>query len=169
MYSALGIVWYRADICLQENEEYSVGSIQFKKIAEIHHSLILGSDCFLWKFEYSFNSVKSKFCYQMPSKPFHIMIVTANSFGSIVREIRKMIEESEEEREEEETEELSNPLPIEMHPPNHNFTGPGTLLTRLLNSKEEEQILKIEKTFKSEECVICCIYCIAIADICVYA
>ena len=42
-----------------------------------------------------------------------------------------------------------------MHPPNHNFTEPGTLLTRSLNSKEEKQILNIEKTFKSDECVIC--------------
>ena len=39
--------------------------------------------------------------------------------------------------------------------PGHNFTGPGTLLTRSLNSKEQEPIINTDKSFKSDECVIC--------------
>ena len=47
----------------------------------------------------------------------------------------------------------------------HNFTGPGTLLTRRLEvnhdsgeeeeSEEEEPIINKDKSFKSDECVIC--------------
>ena len=96
---------------------------------------------------------------------------------------RASIREPEEEEEsgEEETEELSNPLPIEMHPPNHNFTGPGILITRRLElnpdngegeNEEEEQIINAEQIFKSEECVICLtdsqMFCFIIADIYLY-
>ena len=112
LFSALNIAWFSAEIYLQEIEEYAELSIQSEKITEIQHTLIFASDCFLWKIEHCFNKVKTKFCHQMPTKPFHIMIIPDdNSFVRNVREIREMIE-------------LSNPLP------GHNFTGPGTLLTR---------------------------------------
>ena len=72
---------------------------------------------------------------------------------------------------------LSNLLStIETHPPDHNFTGPGTLLTRRLEEEEEEKqiiIINTELTFKSNECVICLtnppsvLFCNA--DICAYA
>ena len=49
--------------------------------------------------------------------------------------------------------------------PDQNFTGPGTLLTRRLEvnhdsgeeeeSEEEEPIINADKSFKSDECVIC--------------
>ena len=79
LYSALGIVWFRAEIYLQEIEEYAEVSIQSEKITEIQHTLFFGSDCFLWKIEHCLNEVKTKFCHQMHTKPFRIMIIPANS------------------------------------------------------------------------------------------
>ena len=154
MFSALNIVWFHAEIFLQEIEEYAELSIQSEKITEIQHTLIFASDCFLWKIEHCSNKVKTKFCHQMPTTPFHIMIIPdGNSFVRNVREIR-------------ETEELSNPLP------GRNFIGPGIPLTRRLevnpdNGEEEEEekeeeeeekqiiIINTDKSFKSDECVIC--------------
>ena len=103
---------------------------------------------FLTFVDMKFNEEKESFSRTIPLQPFKIMIF-------VNKPIEERSNEENEESEEEETEELSNPLPIEMHPPNHNFTGPGTLLTRSLNSKEEEQIKNAELTFKSDECVIC--------------
>ena len=130
-----------------------------KKITEIQHTLIFASDCFLWKIEHCFNVVKTKFCRQMPTKPFHIMIIPDDN--SFVRNVREITE----------TEELSNPLP------GHNFISPGTPLTWRLEvnpdngeeredkeegeeeeeEEEEKQIITIntDKSFKSYECVIC--------------
>ena len=81
LFSALNIVWFRAKIYLQEIEEYAELSIQSEKITEIQHTLIFASDCFLWKIEHCFNEVKTKFCHQMSTKPFHIMLIPdGNSF-----------------------------------------------------------------------------------------
>ena len=110
---------------LQEIEEYAEVSIQSEKITEIQHTLFFGSDCFLWKIKHCLNEVKTKFCHEMPTKPFRIMIIPANSLDGNEEENEDEEEEDEEEAREEEREE------------------------------EEEQIINTEKTFKSDECVIC--------------
>ena len=46
LFSALNIVWFRAEICLQETEEYAELSIQSEKLIEIQHTLIFASDFF---------------------------------------------------------------------------------------------------------------------------
>ena len=70
LYSALGMVWFSAEIYLQEIEEYAEVSIQSKKITEIQHTLIFGSDCFLWKIEHIFNEVKKKIAIKCLLNPF---------------------------------------------------------------------------------------------------
>ena len=91
--------------------------------------------------------IYNKNCFYKFTTPFSLLI-----------EIKTFTKGNEED----ETEELSNSLPIEMHPPNHNFTGPGILLARRLGvipdneeENEEEQIINTDKSFKSDECVIC--------------
>ena len=67
------------EINFEEIEDYIDITIQHKKIITIEHTLLFGSDCFLWKIEHCFNEVKTKFCHQMPTKPFRIIIIPANS------------------------------------------------------------------------------------------
>ena len=104
---------------------------------------------------------KSEFCQKVPTNPFTIGVDIVKQLSDEEEEnnIEYLTEEHIEE-EEEETEELFNPLPILVHTPNHNFTGPGNLLTRLfeLNSdskEKEEKNLNNGNIFKSDECIIC--------------
>ena len=161
LYSVLNIDRYINEIHLQEDEEFADLSIQSEKIVEIDCPILEGNR-FLWTFEDCFNHVKAKFCHQIPSKPFEIKIMISVNSANIVA--RNVID-------------LSNLLStIETHPPDHNFTGPGTLLTRRLEEEEEEKqiiIINTELTFKSNECVICLTNPPSVlfrnADICAYA
>ena len=105
---------------------------------------------------------KSQFCQKVPTTPFTIGVDIVKQLSDEEEEnnIKFFTEEENEDSEKEETEELSNPLPFLVHTPNHNFSGPGTLLTRLLelnsdSKEEEEKNLNNGKIFKSDECIIC--------------
>ena len=83
------------------------------------------------------------------SKPFQISI-------SLRVDLYQEIEFQEYETNEDDND-FSNPLSIETHPTGHNFTGPGTLINRILEvnpDNGEEEITNAGQSFKSNECVI---------------
>ena len=92
---------------------------------------------FLRKIEEYFNSIKTKFKYIKPTRPFHITVIQW---------------EDEEER----------VLLYQMYNQDRNFTGPGIVLTEVFRhypgfmmKDEEKVVINTTQSFKSDECVIC--------------
>ena len=84
LFSYLNITWYKVKIYLHENG----GRLQ--KIIEIDYTTIFGGDCyFLRKIDRCFDEMKTDFCYQIPTKPFRIMIVPIDEYEEIEEESDK--------------------------------------------------------------------------------
>ena len=93
---------------------------------------------FFQEFEECFNHVKSKFCYQMPSKPFRIILIGCYLFTNPLN--RRL--EANPDNGEDENEEVGEDEEIE---PEENSE----------DEDSDEETINADKTFKFDECVIC--------------
>ena len=89
--------WHNIEILICAAELIDGMFYDVEKITLLTNSASWDKDIFLWNFEHMFDSVKSKFCYASPSKPFEFYLYISRPFN--------IEEESEEEEKEEEDEE----------------------------------------------------------------